>query len=131
MRRVRQCLAHLAAFARSRPLLTIFLVLSFWLTLLSWWTWYSNHDQNRRLEVRIQQERAATAWRNCKDQNARHDNTIRKLDKILARVPADRRARAQSARQANVELINALAPKRNCLAVVRRTVPSAPVTAQR
>lgn len=57
----------------------------------------------------------------CQDQNRRHDLTIKRLDELIAATsPPRRKKRAERSRAGTLQLINALAPRRNC-AVIART----------
>jgi len=66
----------------------------------------------------IQAERRTNIARACRDQNGRHDRTVRELDRLIAQLPVDQRARARRVRDANVALIDALAPHQDCAALV-------------
>ena len=83
-------------------------------------------EANGRLAGEIQDERARSVRASCQEVNDRHDTTIATLDKLLAKLPPSQRARAKSSRDGTVLLIEALAPKRNCEALVRRTVGHRP-----
>jgi hypothetical protein len=63
----------------------------------------------------IQSSREDVIRRSCVEQNARHDQTIRKLDEIVRGVsePA-RRARAERNKDGTIALIEAAIPKRDC-----------------
>jgi hypothetical protein len=74
----------------------------------------------------IQQQRATATRVNCQEQNVRHDAAITELDRLIRRLPLPQRARAVRGRDGTVALINALAPKRDCEALVRRTVNDPP-----
>ena len=86
-----------------------------------------NHDtaQNADSKIRaaaverVQQINAGrrdVLVRSCREQNRRHDNTIRKLDGLIADLPPGRRReRAKAGRASTVALIEALAPKRQCV----------------
>lgn len=50
----------------------------------------------------------------CQDINRRHNNTIRILNREIAKLPPARRARAEASRESTILLISALAPKRDC-----------------
>jgi len=68
---------------------------------------------------RVQQSRVEVTRTNCLAQNNRHDATVRKLDQLIADIPPGaRRRRAERGRASTVALIDALAPKRDCKAVV-------------
>lgn len=54
----------------------------------------------------------------CEQQNARHDKTLRILDREIARLPRRARARATRERAGTVALIDALSPRRDCLRVI-------------
>lgn len=79
-------------------------------------------EANGRLALEIQDERARSVRDSCEEVNRRHDSTIATLDKLLAKLPPSQRGRAKSNRDGTVLLIEALAPKRDCEALVRRTV---------
>jgi hypothetical protein len=70
----------------------------------------------------IQEERARSVYANCMDINRRHDNSIRQLDALIAQAPPERRERAKAGRAGTVLLIQALVPKRDCDALVKRSV---------
>jgi hypothetical protein len=74
------------------------------------------------LYARINTERERNIVRACQETNARHDHTIAELDKLIAKVPAARRKRAQESRTGTVYLIDALVPVRDCAALVRLQV---------
>lgn len=59
----------------------------------------------------------------CRQTNQRHDDTIRVLDARIAVLRDGQRTRAEANRSATIALIQALAPKRNCVATL--TPPSA------
>lgn len=75
----------------------------------------------------IQHQRIESITRSCRDQNARHDRTILALRVIVHRLeiqqPA-KKAQLENALKQNELLINALAPRQNCLVVVARAVPT-------
>ena len=74
----------------------------------------------RDFAVQIDKERRRTIRASCEDSNARHDGTIKQLDKIIAELPrGERRTRARQNHDGTVLLIDALVPKRDCDAVVR------------
>jgi hypothetical protein len=86
------------------------------------YTWVAAHDAVDK----IQGERARNVQDNCEQVNQRHDNTIVALDGVLDQArktagPAQRK-QIQQSRAATVLLIDALAPKRDCNALVRRQV---------
>lgn len=62
----------------------------------------------------IQKQRRDFVIRACTDQNHRHDATIKQLDKVIEKLPPDRKARAEATKTSTVLLINALAPKFDC-----------------
>lgn len=72
----------------------------------------------------IQAERARNVRSACEAQNARHDNTIRQVDRLIAEAPPSRRARAGAGRAGTVLIIDALAPRRDCDALVKSQVGS-------
>jgi hypothetical protein len=67
-------------------------------------------NENRRRIAEIQQSRVQV----CELQNARHDNSIRTLDELIAKLPPKQRKQAKGSRDANVILISALVPRQNC-----------------
>jgi hypothetical protein len=77
----------------------------------------------------IQQERIDSVVRACVDQNQRHDDAVNALYALL-RKSGVKEARLQSAGANVVSLINALAPKHDCNAVVKKAVPSQTTTLQ-
>lgn len=73
--------------------------------------------------TQIQRERAHNILVNCEAVNARHDETIKRLDELIAAMPPERRVLAARARPGTVLLINALAPKHdNCRALMKSQV---------
>jgi uncharacterized protein YlxW (UPF0749 family) len=78
--------------------------------------WAVVHQQHQitRANHAIQEQRHESIIRDCQDQNVRHDNTIKTLNKLIANLPRDERARAETNKAFTVVLINALAPKQNC-----------------
>lgn len=73
----------------------------------------------------IQEERVANILRSCREQNDRHDATIRQL-RVLVDAIRDRaqRERARQGMAGTIALIDALAPKRDCDALVVLQAPS-------
>lgn len=69
--------------------------------------------ETKRLTVIIQNQRHDV----CVDQNERRRTTIVKLDMLIEKLPPVERTQARANRNANVQLINALAPRRNCAAI--------------
>jgi hypothetical protein len=78
------------------------------------------------LYTRIQGERERTIRANCQETNRRYDKAITTLDRLIAEAPPERRTRAREGRAGTVLLIDALVPKRDCMAVVKRSVGSPP-----
>lgn len=72
----------------------------------------------------IQAQRIETIWSSCRQQNARHDGTIRELNVLLraSMRTADpaRRQQLSASRASTVLLINQLAPKQDCAMIVKR-----------
>lgn len=80
---------------------------------------------NARRAQQIQAERAASTLKSCAEQNKRHDDTIRAIDDLIARsqpLSADRRPQSSPGRANTVLIIDALAPHRDCRALVARNV---------
>jgi hypothetical protein len=70
----------------------------------------------------IQAERALSSFRFCSETNARHDATLEELDRLVAGLPRAQRVRARRGQAGTVALIEALAPRRDCRALVKRQV---------
>lgn len=76
----------------------------------------------------IQDQRRDSILRTCEDQNKRHGDTLKVLDKVIAKVlksdPSETTKKQLAASRANnVLLINALAPKQDCATLVEEAVP--------
>jgi hypothetical protein len=67
-------------------------------------------------------ERARNTLSNCLQTNMRHDATIAALDRQIRSLPPAQQAGAQIRRAATVELIEALSPKRDCVALTHQQV---------
>lgn len=84
----------------------------------------------QRTVQQIQREREVAIRVNCEDVNRRHDRTIRQLDALLAvrlrGASARERERLRASRQTTVLLIEALTPKRECVALARALVRTGP-----
>lgn len=78
------------------------------------------------LFTRIQDERENSIRTSCQETNRRYDKTIDTLDRLIAEAPPGRRQRAREGRAGTVLLINALVPKRDCDALVGRSVRPPP-----
>lgn len=75
------------------------------------------------LWVQIQHSRQDSIRRACVEQNARYDGTVHALDQLIANVKRTDPARAKRAgegRASTILLISALAPRRDCRALVAR-----------
>lgn len=74
--------------------------------------------QARGFASDIAAQRHQTILRQCREQNARHNHTIRVLNRILRKAerasPPPRRAQIRESRSSTVLLIDQLAPHRNC-----------------
>jgi hypothetical protein len=73
----------------------------------------------------IQVERARNVLTNCESQNRRHDATIETLDRQIEqvqRVKPELATQFRASRNFTVLLINAMAPKQDCAALVRKQV---------
>lgn len=77
--------------------------------------------QIKKQNVAIQNERRDSVLRSCRDQNDRHGEALTALDDILTKAGVTSKRRARSHLQID-PLINALAPKRNCIKVANATV---------
>lgn len=85
------------------------------------------NDRTTALAADIQRERASATFNGCHDQNVRHDRTIAKLHSIVAKLPPGReRRRAKRNIGGTVALIDALAPRQDCAALVKRRVQAVP-----
>jgi len=96
-------------------------------TIVVIWTAGENRKRTQEahdLAIQIQTQRADAIRSNCRDQNARHDDTIHALDTVLAKylktATPQQAAQLRGVRSQNVLLINALAPKRNCETLVKQ-----------
>lgn len=68
-----------------------------------------------RSDQRIQESRRDAVIISCRQQNERHDRTIRQLDRNIAGLPrGPERLRARQRRDSTVSLIDALVPKTDC-----------------
>lgn len=71
----------------------------------------------------IQNQREASIRAGCLEQNQRHDGTVSTLDMgIDSFPPGARRERAERSRRFTLSLIESLAPKRDCDALVRKSL---------
>jgi hypothetical protein len=78
-----------------------------------------------RLARAIQDQRKEAIGSACRAQNHRHDNVIRALDVLIARLPPGaRRDRAKTNRKGTVFLLNAIVPHQNCAALVAKSAPT-------
>lgn len=69
----------------------------------------------------VEQQRVNITYQACAEQNTRHDRTVKQLDALVARIPdSTRRRRAERSVSGTVTLIDALAPRQDCLKLVRR-----------
>lgn len=95
--------------------------------VLSVWAIQGRANDREQIAA-IQAERVANIRNACEQQNARHDETISTLDRLLDRrlhgLTAEQRAQAEQSRAATVLLIEALAPKRDCEQVVESSTGS-------
>lgn len=76
----------------------------------------------RNTTEQIQQQRRDAIRGNCEDQNAKHDDTIRKLFQAMKDAIKRHPVRGKEIRQsskASIGLIDALVPKKNCDQVVK------------
>ncbi len=82
---------------------------------------FSAAARNAEVAKAIQAERARATLVACREQNARHVRLERALDPLIASTAGSAEERAQG--QAFTRLLaGALAPRRNCLKVVRASV---------
>lgn len=73
----------------------------------------------------IQRERAKATLDACRDQNDRHDGTVLRLQEIIADLPpGHERRRAVRNLGGTIALIDALAPRQDCAALVSERVTS-------
>jgi septal ring factor EnvC (AmiA/AmiB activator) len=91
---------------------------------------WHQHDQIQEQARDIQIQRYDTAFRNCSDQNKRHDRTIRTLRKEIRHLSPKRREAAQRRHSLRntIRLIDALVPRRDCIHVARLAITQPPVT---
>jgi hypothetical protein len=88
------------------------------------------HD---RAEIRaenrdIQAQRYDAAYRSCRAQNARHDQTIRAINGLINKEPSTERSRARAQIGSTLLVIDAIVPKRNCRKAAAAVVITPPVT---
>lgn len=75
----------------------------------------------------INEERARNARLSCEDVNARNTAALRELDRLLERTPGRMSAaQVRRSRENTRALIDALAPRRDCAALVAQQVKSNP-----
>lgn len=79
-------------------------------------------DDNKQTISDIQQSRRDSVLISCREQNSRHDNTVKTLDGLISSSPPERKTQARQSRAFTVLLIDALVPKRNCQQRVRQLV---------
>lgn len=78
-------------------------------------------EDTDKLAATTQMQRRNTIYDQCRDQNFRHDDTIERIDhRIAVLPPGSERDRAVVSRDFTVALVDALAPRRDCLAVLRK-----------
>jgi len=84
--------------------------------------------QNNQRTKDIQNERREAVLRTCLDQNERHDKTLNQFDieieKLKPTLSKRELARLEGQKAANVRLIEALVPKRDCAKLVSKQVGS-------
>ena len=80
---------------------------------------------NADLAHTIQDERARSSRLSCENQNTRNRAAMKALAAALARLPAAERPPATSIAARTIIVINAIAPVRDCDAVVKSQVPTA------
>jgi hypothetical protein len=77
----------------------------------------------KRLAVSIQESRIEIIRSSCVEGNRRHDATIRTLEarirEVLKSATPAQRERILASRASTIALINALAPKQDCVALIR------------
>lgn len=100
--------------------------LGFYLALLALVLAAASITLSAYLFTRIQGERERSIRVACQETNRRYDKTIERLDRLIAEAPPGRRQRAREGRAGTVLLIDGLVPKRDCGAVVDRSVGSPP-----
>lgn len=81
--------------------------------------------QNEKLIVKIQNERRDLLYRGCRDQNARHDDSLTALKKLLRKSGVSQTRRIAAYQQTKI-LIDALVPKYNCVKLANRFVKPTP-----
>lgn len=73
------------------------------------------------LYVTIQEDREASIRRSCVESNERYDDTLARVDKLIAEMPdGARKRRAEANRASTLFFIEGLVPKRDCERVVDR-----------
>lgn len=85
-------------------------------------------SENSTIIGAIQQERVRNTLANCRDQNTKHDSTIRTLDSLIkqaGRVHPSQRAQLEASEAFTVLLVDKLAPKHHCMRQAQNRVGSA------
>lgn len=77
--------------------------------------------KNSQLVNKIQNNRRDLIYKSCRDQNKRHGDSLKALRKLLAKSGVSKARQNQSFRETKT-LIDALVPKRNCVALASNTV---------
>jgi hypothetical protein len=77
-------------------------------------------QQTSEQASRIQDQRSNLLLSSCKEQNKRHDDTIKELALLVSQAPD--LAAAKAAQPGTIALINAIAPISDCNAYVKRNV---------
>lgn len=94
---------------------------------LAAWIAGSRVNNTSEFAREIQRQRVESIRMSCEDTNRRHDRTIATLDALLVKrvKTAGRRERVKlkASRASTVALIEALAPKRDCAELIRRSAP--------
>lgn len=79
-------------------------------------------------DLLIQQERAASILRSCRGQNKRHTETLKtvnvQFDLAEQGASSARIGELEGSKHFTVLIINALAPKQDCLKMLHKAVPS-------
>jgi hypothetical protein len=100
----------------ARPMAAALLIAGAFVAVVLLYAVNSSSDRAASAEDLARQNRDIIL-RFCLETNERHDNTIRRLDRIIAELPAGpEKVRARRNRASTVLIIEALAPKRDCQA---------------
>lgn len=83
-------------------------------------------DDNKTTIADVQQSRRDSVRSSCREQNERHDSTVKTLDGLLKAAPDSAQEQIKQTRAFTVILIDTLVPVRNCEERVRQLIDFKP-----